>query len=278
MILLLGAIAIPLFLTLLYLYMLKPNTGRGGQMRVFQEKYIAHRGLFDNQSDAPENSMAAFRKAVEQGYGIELDVQMTADKKLVVFHDEWMSRMCGVSMRVVDSLLEEIRQYTLAESEEKVPLFRDVLDLVDGRVPLIIEVKPDGDYIGAVKMVCEYLADYKGSYCIESFHPAVVRWLWKNKPEIIRGQLSSDFIRKPVDKNLIGRFFMANMLINFYGKPDFIAYNYKLADQFSYRLLRKLYPVINAAWTVRSQKGLVQARRDFSVIIFDSFVPDEIQI
>lgn len=258
-----------------YLYAIRPNSGREERMRPFQERFIAHRGLFDNKSEAPENSMAAFKKAVEAGYGIELDVQLTTDGKLVVFHDGNMKRICGVKKRVVDCSYEEVERYPLAHSQERIPLFRDVMDMIGGRVPVIIEVKPDGDHIGAVKQVCRYLKNYQGIYCIESFHPSVLHWLKKHHPDIIRGQLSSDFIHDPVDKYWIGRFGMANLLIDFYGKPDFIAYNFKFARQRSYRLIRKLYTVVNVAWTVRSQEELEEARKTFSVFIFDSFIPNE---
>lgn len=258
----------------LYLLCLKPNSGRREQMRPFEETYIAHRGFFDNHSEAPENSLAAFRRAVERGYGIELDVQLTIDHKLVVFHDVSLKRMCGVRKRLVTCTYKELQEYALADSEEKIPLFTDVLSVVKGQVPLIIEIKPEGDCIGAAREVARIMKDYRGVYCIESFHPRVVAWYRKHAPEVLRGQLSSVHMKKESGEAPPGQFVLANLLFNGYAKPDFIAYNHKYANQFSYWLCRKLYSVENAAWTIRSQAELEKAKSIFQIYIFDSFTPD----
>ncbi|MGN0995468.1 MAG: glycerophosphodiester phosphodiesterase family protein, partial [Candidatus Ventricola sp.] len=130
-----------LALCALYLLAIMPRmAGRPDPAPLLSRDY-AHRGLHDNASDAPENSMAAFRRAVEAGYGIELDVQLTRDRVPVVFHDESLSRMCGVPGNVRDYTFDELVQFPLLRSAERIPRFEDVLTLVDGRVPLIVEIK-----------------------------------------------------------------------------------------------------------------------------------------
>lgn len=263
-----------IILFLIYLYLLKPNTGRGEALRPFEERYIAHRGLFKPEN-VPENSCAAFDRAVKRGYGIELDVQLTKDGKLVVFHDATLMRMCGIERKLQECSYQELQKFTLGKSTEKIPLFQDVLNLVAGKVPMIIEVKAEGDYIKTTKRLFEILGDYSGIYCVESFHPGVLAWCRRHKPEVLRGQLSTNYWKNKINRTWPVKFVLTNLLLNFYGKPDFIAYNYQYADTFSYALCRKLYRVKNAAWTVRSEEALAQAEKIFSIIIFDGFIPEK---
>lgn len=105
----------------------------------FSRRTFAHRGLFDHLS-RPENSLAAFGAAVEHGYGIELDLQMTADGKIVVFHDESLQRMCSTPLKIEQSTFAELQKHPLLNSDQTIPLFSEVLQLVDGKVPLIVEI------------------------------------------------------------------------------------------------------------------------------------------
>lgn len=243
-------------------------------MTVFEEKYIAHRGLFDNRSSAPENSIPAFKKAVENGYGIELDVQLTSDHQLVVFHDETLKRMCGVERILHKCTFSELQLYTLAESEEKIPLFEDVLKIIDGKVPLIVEVKSEGDWKETTKVMAEMMDDYQGVYCMESFHPFAVEWFRKNRPNIIRGQLSTNYFKDEIKRKWYERFVLTNLMLNFKSKPDFIAYNHLWRNQWGYRLCRKFFDVENVAWTIKNSDELRKAEEVFQIIIFDSFIPD----
>lgn len=268
-------IAIIVIFVCIYLYMIKPNSGRRGQMKAFEEVYIAHRGLFDNHTDAPENSLAAFQKAVDAGYGIELDVQLTKDRQMVVFHDAGMERMCAVNKKLTDCSYKELQQYTLADSEERIPLLKEVLKLVDGKVPLIIEVKPEGDCISTSRMLSAMMKGYKGLYCMESFHPGAVHWFRRHDPDVIRGQLSTNYRKDHIQGSTVRNALLSNLMFNFYGKPDFIAYNHKHAGDFSYRLCRRIYNFEAVAWTIRSRKDLESRKDRFDVFIFDSFIPDE---
>lgn len=259
----------------LYLFCLHPNTGRREMMRDFWDRYIAHRGFFNNE-DVPENSMPAFLAAVEKGYGIELDVRLTKDGQAVVFHDETLLRMCGVAKKVSECTYEELRVYALSGSNEHISLFSEVIKAVDGKVPLIVEIKASRGYVCTAEKVAEELDGYKGRYCIESFNPFVVRWFRKHRPQVIRGQLSTDYFKDRIGKTVIDRFVMTNLLFNFFCRPDFIAYNHKYAGQLSYRLCRRLYKVIGAAWTIKSVEELKGALEKFEIIIFDGFAPERV--
>lgn len=260
-------------LMLLYLFAIHPRAGKSVDLSAFERVYIAHRGYFDNKGDSPENSLGAFRKAVENGYGIELDVQLTKDHKLVVFHDESLLRMCNADKKLGDCTYEELQRYTLAESGERIPLFTEVLALVDGKVPLVVEVKPEGDCIETTKTMYNQIKDYKGIYCMESFHPLAVAWYKKNVPQVVRGQLSMDYFKDEEERGFWKKFFLSNLMLNWLARPQFIAYNHHHVNQFSYRFCRKISKVKNVAWTIRSQEELEQAKDVFDVMIFDSFRP-----
>ena len=152
------------------------------------KKLIAHRGLHGRRDIAPENSMEAFRRAVDAGYGIELDIRFSKDRQIVVFHDDTLERVCGACGRISDYTYEELQQFRLHQSEERIPLFSDVLELVGGRVPLVVELKADGNrYIPALCEDAARLLDpYPGEYCVESFHPRYVLWFRRNRPLVRR--------------------------------------------------------------------------------------------
>lgn len=282
-------------LTLLYLVMIMPRMLGRPSREPFLGVYYAHRGLHDNTSDAPENSMAAFKKAVEAGYGIECDVQLTRDGVPVIFHDFTLARIAryadgqapadavlnedgslGVKGKVIDYTYDELMAFHLLDSEEKIPRFEDFLKLVDGRVPLIIELKIELKDLSVCPKVDSLLSDYKGVYCIESFNPLGVFWYRRNRPDILRGQLSDAFHRdKPEEFKGILYFTLTNLLFNILAKPDFIAFNHKYSDCWAFNICRTLYGALTAAWTIKSQEQLVKAKKRFDIIIFDSFIPED---
>lgn len=267
--LLAGAIGLPA----LYLWMIKPGKPRLERMKAFERRPIAHRGLHDAAQGVPENSMPAFQRAVEHGYGIELDVQMTRDGKLVVFHDKSLKRICGQDLVLTELTYDRLQEFRLQGTEERIPLFDEVLQLVDGKVPLIIEVKPDGDCLKATAKMCKRMERYGGIYCMESFHPLCVWWVRRHYPDMLRGQLSMDFFVEEREKPFYQKLVMTSLVANCLARPDFIAYKHTQKGQFSYWLCRKLFPVENVAWTIKSQEQLERARDTFRVMIFDEFVP-----
>ena len=188
-------------LLILYLLLVSPKMiHRADRSSFLKNKFYAHRGLFDNESDAPENSLAAFQKAVEVGYGMEMDVQLTKDDQLVVFHDATLKRMCGVEGNVWDYTLEELKQFKLAKTDETIPSFEEVLNLVAGRTPLIVEYKLDRPLTKVCELGDQLLSQYQGVYCIESFHPFALMWYKKHRPEVMRGQLSGNLARETNNK------------------------------------------------------------------------------
>lgn len=256
----------------LYLLALMPRVVNRPDTTLFKKRYFAHRGLHDNKTDAPENSMAAFRKAVEAGYGIELDVHVTKDGIPVVFHDSTLERMCGTDGQIRDYTCDELKQFTLADSEECIPRFEDVLRIVDGRVPLIVEIKSDNTDISCCTVIDRLLWGYCGEYCIESFNPMVLLWFRIHHNEVVRGQLSTNFRKDGEDKNVFS-FFLTHLAFNFIAKPDFIAYNHEFMAEPGRRICRNLYRNTSAAWTIRSREELEKIRREFDVFIFESFTP-----
>ena len=252
--------------------MIMPRVFHKPDRTPFLGRLYAHRGLHDNNTDAPENSMKAFKKAVEAGYGIELDVQLTKDKIPVVFHDFTLKRVCGAEGRVDAYTYEELQQFHLMNSDEKIPLFSDFLKLVDGKVPLIVEMKIERDDVTVCELANELLKDYKGVYCIESFSPFGVLWYKKHRPETMRGQLSEEFAREKEGHGIVF-WIMAKLLENFITRPDFVAYNTKHYKNLSRRICRSFYGNLAVAWTIKSQEDLEFKRKYFDSFIFDSFVP-----
>jgi glycerophosphoryl diester phosphodiesterase len=261
------------FVVIAYLLMIMPRMVGKPDTKPFKNHLYAHRGLFDNESDAPENSMKAFKKAVDAGFGMEMDIQLTKDGQMVVFHDFSLKRMCGVEGKVCEYTFDELQQFSLLKSEEKIPLFTEVLKLVDGKVPLIIEYKIETPDASVCEVGNEILKDYKGVYCIESFNPFGVHWYKKHRKDVVRGQLSEEFLKNGSPKTPV-YFIVAKLLTNFWTKPDFIAYNALNYKNWSRRICRNLYGNLAVTWTIKSQEQLDEMRKYFDMFIFDSFVPD----
>ncbi len=251
-----------------------PGKGRRERMKAFARQPIAHRGFHDNKGPAPENSMAAYRKAVERGYGIELDVRESADGKLFCMHDRNLLRACGVDRKADQLTWRQLRKLRLFSSEERIPLLRDVLAMVDGSVPIIMEVKAENLQMArsVSRKAARLLDAYEGEVCMESFHPAAVFWFRMNRPEIPRGQLSERF-RGYAFPFAAGTFFLSFCAFNFLTKPDFIAYNVTHRGLLRFRLQHSLFHAVCAAWTVKSEEEMKQAASAFDIIIFEGFEP-----
>ncbi len=263
-----------LVLVVLYLLAMMPRMINRPDRTPMEGVYYAHRGLFTNGSSAPENSLPAFTKAVQAGYGIELDVQLTKDEVMVVFHDFTLKRMCGVDKKVEELTFQELKKLTLLDSGEHIPTFQEVLALIDGRVPLIIEYKIPAFSVRVCELADALLQQYPGPYCIESFHPMAVRWYRKNRGEIIRGILVDSYIKEGYkDVPFVLYAVLHNLLFNFLIKPDFIAFNAKYPRDFSRRLCYKLFRSIAVAWTIRSQEQLDALQEEFDWFIFEGFIP-----
>ena len=242
----------------------------------------AHRGLH-NKPTVPENSMAAFRLAVDHGFGMELDLHLTRDGKLAVIHDESLLRTAGVDLIIEDLTLEEAQKYTLEESSEIIPDFQELLDLVAGRVPLIVELKVGKTADGtdttpalcqkAAEMLDAYSAKYAASspclWCIESFSPMAVKWFRDNRPDIVRGQLGGDINHDRPTITPFQNFLVRQLLINFMSRPDFVAYNYR--DRFDGGVRRWKGPLFY--YTIKSNEDLMELESRGAAGIFEQFLP-----
>lgn len=257
---------------ILYLPAIMPRMMNRPDMSFFKKKYFAHRGLYDNESDAPENSMAAFRKAVENGYGMELDVHVTKDDIPVVFHDFELERMCGADGEIEDYTYEELQRFTLGKSKERIPKLEDLLLMVQGCVPLIVEIKSETADVSSCAVIDRMLRTYDGGYCIESFNPMVLWWFRRHHNEVVRGQLATNFRKDGRHKGLL-YFFMTHLTFNFLTKPDFIAYNHNFRKEPGRRICRKLFKNTAVAWTIRSFEELEKVREEYDAFIFESFNP-----
>ncbi len=233
----------------------------------------AHRGL--HGKGVPENSMAAFRAALDAGYGIELDIHLMKDGSLAVIHDASLKRTAGADIRIEDLTAADLENYRLEGTNEKIPLFSEVLALFDGKAPIIIELKPvDGNHAALCQAVCDAMEGYPGAYCMESFDPRCVYWLKKNRPEIIRGQLTEDFVHNPRSP-LPGiiKFAMTHQLMNVGTQPDFVAYKFQDRSTPSLNLCRKIWGVQGVTWTLTSQEDYDRAVKEGYLPIFEGFCP-----
>lgn len=260
-----------IILLMLYLLLVAPRMIHGADRSPFMNSvFYAHRGLFDNESEAPENSLAAFQKAVDAGYGIEMDVQLTKDDKLVVFHDATLKRMCGVEGNVWDYTLEELQRFRLKKSNEKIPTFAEVLELVDGKEPLIVEYKLDRPLTKVCVLGNELLEGYKGSYCVESFHPFALMWYRKHRPEVMRGQLSGNLAKETKSLKLKLIYTLVSYLLtNVLTRPDFIAYDHRYVNNISRKICRCL-GALSVTYTIKNKERYNQVKNEFELFIFDS--------
>ena len=259
-------------MAVLYFLMIMPRVAGKPDMAYFQGWFYAHRGLHDNGGDAPENSMKAFERAVRAGYGIEMDVHLSKDGVPVVFHDDTLERICGVEGKLCDYTYEELQKFRLCGTDQRIPKFEDALGLVAGQVPLVVEMKAGTTDISVCRAADRLLGTYPGGYCMESFNPLAVYWYRRYRKEVVRGQLSDGFLKE--GSRGVFYFLLQNLLFNWLGKPDFVAYNHHFPGIWSRRLCRTLYRNTAVAWTIRSKEELEAAKKQFDLFIFEGFTPD----
>lgn len=257
-----------LLLIVLYFYMIAPS--REGRAKSLNGTLFAHRGLHGD--GVPENSLGAFEAACSQGYGIELDVQLSKDGKVVVFHDDTLLRMTGDARRVDDVDYSEMQTLSL-NGKGYIPTFDEVLRLVGGKVPLLVEIKNGKRNEELCRKVRDRLRDYKGAYVVESFNPLIVAWMRKNAPEIIRGQLVGPRKSYKGTVGAVAGIALSGLFLNFKAKPDFIAYDANAKGFITPHIQRMLFKVPMAAWTVR-EKGKCDACLNAGEMpIFENFNP-----
>ncbi len=237
---------------------------------------IAHRGLHDPAKGIIENSPSAFEAAVRAGYAIELDVHLSADGEVVVFHDDTLDRLTNQSGKTSKFTASELTQMQIEGSADTIPTFKDVLSQVAARVPILIEIKNSKRCVGALEQgVAECLHTYYGAVAVQSFNPMSVGWFARNAPHLRRGQISQDY------KNYDGRplspvqkFALTHMLLNYHSRPQFVAYDFSALPAFGPARARLLgLPVLS--WTVKSEAVRRRIAPYVDNIIFEGFKPVE---
>ena len=270
----LAAAAAILIVILLDLFLLAPRRKSPPLLRVLHTYRFAHRGYHDSADGIPENSLAAFRRAVEHGFGAELDVHLSRDGRLVVMHDESLKRTCGVDRSISELTADELSAYRLEGTDEKIPFLEEVLPLFEGRTPLVVEVKPvHKNHAALCEATCAMLDNFSADYCMESFDPRAVLWLRKNRPDIVRGQLAENFTRHGEKLAAPLRFALHNLLTNVLTRPDFIACRVDDRRDLSFRVATKLLGAQEFSWTVRTPEEQRAVEKDGGVIIFELFDP-----
>ena len=249
-------------------FLVAPGKASGEKKAPFFGANIAHRGLHRADRSVPENSLAAFRDAAENGYAIELDVHLTADDRVVVFHDDSLRRVCGVEQDVEALTWRELRDLRLDGTGEHIPLLSDVLAEVRGRVPIVVELKTSPRRRELCERTWELLRAYNGDYCIESFDPRIVRWWRLNAPGVLRGQLSCTREQFGESATPVQAFFLSRLLCNILGRPQFIAYGLDGRKPLLVRLVEKM-GAMRFCWTSHDWKNEVSN----DAVIFEFYRP-----
>lgn len=269
-------ISIPVVVLLgVWLFLIAP--GKNKKMDRFKTVKYAHRGLHGTvgaDSFAAENSMTAFERAVEHGFGIELDVQVTSDGEAVVFHDNTLDRVTGVQGKVKDKTLAELKELRLLGTDETVPTLREVLDLVDGRVPILVELKETGADHTISQKSAEILADYSGEFIVESFSPLAFGAIRERLPDVPCGFLVDKHTNYEKSRTMLHRL-LQRCLFNCVSRPAFISLNHKTPKLFPVGFIRRLFGTPVIAWTVKSGEEEAEAYKNgFSGVIFEGYLPD----
>ncbi len=277
-----------ILLCALFLFAISPRLGRGKDLlKKFEDVKIAHRGFHDNTASIlgeiiPENSLKAFKLAEENNFAIELDVQITKDKKLVIYHNYDTEELCGIKKIIAENNYDEIKNLRLLGTEQKIPLLTEVFKEIKTTTPILVEIKVEQDkyLLNTVEVLNEILKKEQEKnriFCIMSFNPKALKWFKKNNPEIIRGQLftSYDDYRKPKKGEPVAKsaaYMLSNLLTNFISRPDFVSYNFKEEEAFGYKVYKFLYRNnIRGAWTIKNNEDFNKAKeKAYKIFIGDN--------
>lgn len=227
---------------------------------------IAHRGLWGGE--ILENSISAYKNAVSKGFPIEIDLYSSVDGVLYCFHDSTLDRMTGKQGYIYEKDSTTLNSITLINSNEKIPTFDDVLEIVDGKVPLLIEIKNQPDKT-IVEKVVNRLKNYSGEFAVQSFNPLYIKKIKKLAPEFIRGILSTTDKDDLKTQSFLERKVISKMLLNFLIKPDFISCKY---TDFPLKK-RKTKNKLVLCWTVTSKEIYEKVKPFANNIIFENFMP-----
>lgn len=250
------------------LFLIAPGSSTKRQRAPFMGTNCAHRGLHSRDKSVPENSLEAFRLAAEAGYGIELDVQFSKDKQVVVFHDDTLDRVCGVHARVDELTYDELKELRLCGSDQTIPLFTEVLGVIRGRSPIICELKNGRNNRELCEKTYEIISGYRGDICVESFNPMIVAWFRFHAKDLLRGQLAQPtrfYDAETMSAPLA--YALGHTLFNCLARPQFIAYRIGFRP-LSVRM-SELLGAMRVGWTSHEPRN--EAGRD--TVIFEFYRP-----
>ncbi len=263
-----------LALLAIWLFLIAPRA-RKRAMRPFLRPY-AHRGLFGGE--IPENSLAAFRRAAEENFAIELDIQLSKDGEVMVFHDYTLKRMCGKEGKLAAFTSEELTKIPLNDTSETIPTFRAVLDAVAGRVPLLIELKGENSDTSLVPRALAVLAGYEGEWCMESFNPFLLHAVKKADARVVRGLLSTDMKKSKSKGNKARNFVLSAVLLTFLCRPAFHAYDHRYPRRLGVQTGIRLFGAGNMVYTVRDEALYNRFLDEGITPIFEGFVPERREV
>ena len=260
-------------LFIVYLVLVLPQRADRAKFAPFQGLMAAHRGLYEKDQSVPENSLEAFRRAAEHGYGVELDVQLSKDGAVVVFHDDIVDRMTTEKGRVDSFTLAELKAMPLMGTEHRMPLFTDVMAVLDGVSPTIVELKSTPNYEELCTKTLAILRTLKGPYCVESFDPRIVRWFYKNAPDLVRGQLTESFSHwRKAGLPLWRCVMMHTLFVNFLTHPQFIAFG--RGHRPLCMLLGRKLGAKTVFWTERPDADHATLQKRYDCRIFEHYRPE----
>ena len=261
-------------LLLLIWFCVKPGRFAAAQAAPFYGVNHAHRGLYAQDQSVPENSLPAFAAAAEKGYGMELDIQLSLDGEVVVFHDDTLARMCGIDGRVDAFPLARLREMPLAGTAERMPLLTEVFDTVAGKAPIIIELKtgPRNEELcrKGLALMRAYQKQYGGAFCVESFDARIVAWFRKNAPDILRGQLT-DSPRALGSGHPVLDFLAGNLLSNVIARPQFIAHG--PGRKTALARFAEACGAMPVYWTARPGDDAAALEEYYDAVIFEHYAP-----
>lgn len=234
---------------------------------------VAHRGLH-RKPDLPENSLGAFEAARDAGFAMEMDIHLAADGSIAIFHDSDLARMTGSPGKLAEQNRDSLRTLRLGGTEFHIPVFEELLALVAGRTPLLIEVKNEGKVGPLESALAKLLDDYKGPFAVQSFNPFSMGWFAKNRPHYPRGQISGSYRGWPTTISEWRKFVLRNLLLCFVSRPDFIAYELGAMTPLRRFYIRTFFPRPLLLWTARSAPDLEFCRGIQANPIFENVAAD----
>lgn len=225
----------------------------------------SHRGFHNKERMLSENTLESFQESIDKNLGIELDVQLSKDGVVYVYHDKNLQRLIGRDVDFIDLTSDELDKINLHGS--KIPRFEDVLQQINGQVEILVELKNSRRYRELCKKVSSYLDEYKGYFVVQSFDPRIILWFRRYRKDYTRGQLIT--IKRNYNNFLYANL-MHSMVLNLITRPDFIALN---KNSLPLNFAMKTYQVLGgsiAVWTVQEKDIL---KGDVDAIIFEGSIP-----